>query len=439
MNHKTILKLWYFFLFIYFVIILYLLKQTFFFHDEWTFLFKIITSPSEFITTPHNGHFWPIFASIYIILYKLFRLNYLPYQFVLLIFHFGNVLIIKKIIEKITNSQLFGILAGTFFLFSNIYWEVIFSFSTFPTVLCLFFITLAVWLYLKYEDKNKTKYIYLSGISTLFSGLVWGAGVFSPILIAIVPLIKSWRTKKLLIRPLTNYLIFQIISMAVYFHFSNNSVGNTVEFNKIITFSISAIWWNIVNFYTGSPGFIKLLALVFIILGLLASSIIFNNRNRDRLFKQLFFNIEWYLFTIISFAFYIVITAYSRYQIDMRLSSSSRYTYFPLFFLVILNFILFKTFSDNIKRKLNIVLVTYYILLIGVNIYFFKIFYIKWTDSISLPNKAKFEEIITAKSIIELEKITFPTTFHSFYTSKEIYFIYRNTYPEKNLPKIDLR
>jgi len=197
MKKPVLLKTWWVIVIFCFLVELILLRRTFFFHDEWTFIHQILLSPISFILTPHNGHFWPLFAGIYFLMYRLFSLNYWPYETVLLVVHFANVYLLYLIIGLLSKNKFVAFCFSLIFLISSIYWEVIFSASTLPTVLCLFFINLGIYLYLICEKRKQNKYLYLSGISFLTSGLSWGAGLFFPLIFLLLLMAKIVSKKKI--------------------------------------------------------------------------------------------------------------------------------------------------------------------------------------------------------------------------------------------------
>ena len=176
-NNSVIKYLWLFLSLIYFIILFLLLKQTFFFHDEWSFLYKVITDPLGFVLESHNGHFMPLFGLSYLILYKVFRLNYAPYELFLLIFHFLNAYLLSLIVIKITKKKYLGFLSFVLFLASSSYWEVLFSFSTFPTVLCLTMMALSIYYYLLFSESESQKDLFLSGLFSFFFKPFLGSGI----------------------------------------------------------------------------------------------------------------------------------------------------------------------------------------------------------------------------------------------------------------------
>lgn len=401
-----------------------LLKETFFFHDEWTFLYQIINSPKDFIFSPHNDHFMPLFKLIYFLEYKLFGLNYPLYQLVLLIFHFANAYLLLLIIQSLTKNKNLGILAFFLFLVSLVYWEVIFASATLPTVLCLFLIGLAIFYYLRYEDKGKRRDIFLSALCSLLSAYAWGAGLFFPLtFFGLFFLRKIWR-KETKIEEFAAYLGTGVIAIVSYKIFVRPVGLVDLDLKKITTFTLEAIKWIILSFYTSSPGF----ATVFLLLAFLAFLAFYpvfkNRKSRDKFFNRLKPRLPIILFSLINFVYPYILSATFRYRIDMELAKSSRYTYLPLFFLIIINIFVLDALIPCLAKKLRVLFLLYFVFLSVGHIYFFRIYYQNWTATISGPNRKIFERIIQA-SEEELNTLDYPSTFHSFLTPKQIYLIYR--------------
>lgn len=423
MKKPVLLKTWWVIVIFCFLAELILLRKIFFFHDEWTFIHQILLSPATFILTPHNGHFWPVFAGIYLLMYKLFNLSYWPYEIILLIFHFANVYLFYLLINLLSKKKIVAFCFSLLFLMSSIYWEVLFSASTLPTVLCLFFINLGIYFYLFYERKKQDKYLYFSGISILTSGFSWGAGLFFPGIVILLLVIKSIAEKKIKIKELFVYFVDQVLLFLVYIHFSRGAVG-AYDFRKIILFTSSGIKWLIVSFYTSSPGFAKIFVGIILFFGFLLYLSLRTKKNR-RVFRDgLFTDIPWLIFALSGVFYFYFISALSRSQIDMRLAFSSRYTYLPLYFLILFNTLIIDCWLSMASLKTKKILLVYFLAVSFANIYFFRIYYRSWTETISMPNQKLFWQIANTASEKERAKIVVPSTFHDFYKPEDIYFIF---------------
>lgn len=426
MKKPVLLKVWWVLVAACFFAEFILLRKTFFFHDEWTFIHQILLSPISFILTPHNGHFWPLFAGIYLSMYKLFSLNYWPYEIVLLIVHFANVYLLYLVIGLLSRNKFVAFCFSLIFLVSSIYWEVIFSASTLPTVLCLFFINLGIYLYLIYKKRNQSRYLYFSGIFLLTSGFSWGAGLFFPAIFILLSIIKSIGEKKIGLKELLVYFLAQVILFLVYIHFSRRATG-AYDFNKIILFTASGIKWLIVSFYTSSPGFAKIFVGIMFFFGFLLYQSLKTKKDWKVFRNNLSVDVPWLIFAFSGVFYFYFISALSRSQIDMRLAFSSRYTYLPLSFLIIFNALVVDCWLSVASLRTKKILFTYFLLIFFANIYFFKIYYKSWTETISLPNQKLFWQIAHTASDKERAKITIPSTFHDFYKPEDIYFIFSHS------------
>jgi len=427
MKKPVLLKTWWIIIFFCFLAELILLRKTFFFHDEWTFIHQILLSPANFILTPHNGHFWPVFAGIYFLMYKLFGLSYWPYETILLIVHFANVYLLYLVIGLLSKNKLVAFCFSLIFLISSIYWEVIFSASTLPTVLCLFFINLGIYLYLICEKRKQNKYLYLSGISFLTSGLSWGAGLFFPLIFLLLLMAKIVSKKKIKPKEPLVYLLVQGILFLIYIYFSGKGAVGVFDLNKVILFTVSGIKWLIVSFYTSSPGFTKIFFVIVVVFVFLLYQSLRTKRNWITFRGDLFVDIPWLIFALSGVFYFYLISALSRSQIDMRLAFSSRYTYLPLYFLVVFSSLVVDCWLSVASLRTKKILFVYFLALFFANIYFFRIYYRSWTETISIPNKKLFLQIVHTASDEERAKITIPSTFHDFYKPEDIYFIFSHS------------
>lgn len=425
MKEKSLFKLWWGIVIASFPVLFLLLKKTFFFHDEWTFIHQIIISPINFILEPHNGHFWPFFASLYLVAYRLFGLNYWPYQLLLLVFHLGNVFLLFKIVGCLTKNKFIPFFASLFFLFSSIYWEVLFSASTLPTVLSLFFIALGIYLYLAYQKSESKQQFFFSGLAFLVSGWSWGGGLLFPLLFILSILVNVIFKKKVRYLETAVYLLVQIFLISVYVSVSSGVTGSGFsDIGRILLFMAIGIKWLLVGFYTSSPGFLKIFALLIVFLAFLIYGVLRNQQKRKLFFSSLFSNWTWIILSVLAILYFYFISAYSRSQVDMRLATSSRYTYLPLYFLVIFNALIFDSLQKVTPALVKKLIIVYLIVLALANVYFFRIFYRSWMETISKPNERLFMQIVKAASKEERAEITIPNTFHDFYSPEDIYFIY---------------
>lgn len=144
-------------------------------------------------------------------------------------------------------------------------------------------------------------------------------------------------------------------------------------------------------------------------------------------FRAIGKNKLWLLFSVMHIIYIYFLTAVARYRMDMALAKSSRYTYSTLFFLILINALVLDALFPLLSRKVKTLFFAYAVLLTIGHLYFFRLYYRNWTETISGPNRKVFERITKASSTEELKLITFPSTFHPLYTAKEIYLIYEKT------------
>lgn len=414
--------------FLIFVGLFILLRETFFFHDEWSFLYTIVNSPSRFLLEQHNGHFMPIFNLIYLFEYKIFGLNYYPYQFILLALHFLNGYLLYKIVKQLTEKKGLAILSFFLFILNSIYWEILFSSSSaLQYILYLNFTALAIFLFLKYEGNSKQKYLFFSGMFSLLSTYTLGSGVFFSLLFLITIIIKGVWLKKVRIMEVVVFGIAGAISIFTYFKFASVPSASNLDFRQISLFALTSVKWLIVSFYTSSPGFMNLFLILIVFFGVIIFQTLRDSNRRNKFFRSVGKNKFWLCFSALNILYVYFLTAMARYRMDMALAKSSRYTYSTLFFFVFINAVILGAFLPLLSRKVKIILLGYSILLAMGHLCFFRLYYRNWTETISGPNKKIFEQVIKASSVEELSRITLPSTFHPFFTAKEIYLIYQKT------------
>jgi hypothetical protein len=408
-----------------------MLKDAFFFHDEWTWLRQIIISPRDFLFEPFNQHFTPLFNLLYLGIYRLFGLYYPAYQLILMFFHFVNGYILYLIVGRLTKNRGLGVLSFFLFMVNSVYWEVLFSSATLNTVFCLLLIALSILFYLQYQKEQERKYLLFSSLFSLLSGYARGEGLFLPLLFLMTVSIKKISRERIKIEEFLAYLVASAISIGSYLMFAGIPPTSGVDFKKVIVFALTGMKWMILSFYTASPGWLTLFVIIATFFFFVFYAVFKNKKTRKKCFKLISKNKYMLCFSSASFIYIYVLLAISRYQIDMNLAKSSRYTYIPLFFLVIINTVFLQALLPYFSRLAKLVLISYFVLLSVNHLYFFRIYYRGWVERISGPNKRIFKEITQVNSEKELEKINLPSTFHSFFQAKEIYFIYQHSLSRK--------
>lgn len=409
-------------------------KNFFFFHDEWTWLYKITVQPKSFIFEPHNEHFTPLFNLIYLTEYSFFGLNYQLFQIILLLFHFTNATLLYLIIKKITKDNNYASVSFLLFITNSLYWETIFASATFNSILCLFFINLSILFYLIFREKKRLSDLFFSGLFSLLSSYCWGVGLLFPFLMPVLSFLPSGKKKHISVDRIETFvfLIAGAVSIFTYWKFSRFSPPSSLNIWEMFVFFFSALKWLLVGFYSASPGKLKLFMLLIFVFWLIILPILSKNKSRTLLLQALRGKGGFLLFSAAVISYTYLLTAVTRYRLDQELAKSSRYTYIPVSFLIMVSMVLLKIFSPFFSKKVKLSFFVYFIFLILANLYFFRIYYQSWTRTISNPNKIIFEKIIKAKSEEELKIITFPSTFHSFFNSEQIYYIYIHS--KKNYP-----
>lgn len=390
-----------------------LLRKTFFFHDEWTLLHRLITAPAKFIFTPLNEHFLPLFNLFYLIQYRLFGLNYPFYQFILLLFHFANAYLLFLIIRRLTKNRNLGVLAFFLFIINSLYWEVIFAAITQAIVFCLFFTGLALLFYLK-------KNFALSAFFSLLSIYCWGINLFLPSLFLILLVLRRpVKPKEAL-----PYLFTQAISLATYFSFSQLP-ATEFNFQDAFAFTLAAVKAMILGFYTASPGRMT----YFLVFATFFAFFLFSTlrKSKKKIKKNILPHLPFLVFSLATFLYIFLLLGFSRAPMGLELAASSRYTYLPLFFLIIINLLLFDALLPFFSKKNKFFLILYLFFFFTNHLYFFKIYYRNWLETIVRPNQKIYQEIINTPSTEELPPGKLPPNFHSLFSAQEIYEIYQKS------------
>lgn len=149
------------------------LPLTFFQQDEWHSLgayiavrlegnfsawFSYLTSGSFF------GHFNPLVEFFNIVQFTLFGLNFAPYAYLSIFFHFINSLLVYFFVTRLTKNKVVGFLTGILFSTWGASYQAVTWIGTYAGTLgATLFLLLSLIFFLKYQDKNKLrKYYYLS-------------------------------------------------------------------------------------------------------------------------------------------------------------------------------------------------------------------------------------------------------------------------------------
>ncbi len=102
---------------------LFLAKDNYFHWDEWVFFMNFNNSPLLVFTSSYGEHFIPLNFLNHYLLFKIFGLDYLPYQIMPILFHVLNCFLLYKITLKETGNKMLAILALVLFGVSNVYNE----------------------------------------------------------------------------------------------------------------------------------------------------------------------------------------------------------------------------------------------------------------------------------------------------------------------------
>jgi len=306
------------FLLIIFAFYFFLFKdRVWFFNDSFNDLLDASQTPLTFILSPYNEHWIPISKIFYLILFKLFKLNFTYYFIISILLHLLNILVLYKISKFLTKSNYFSNLV--LFLYSvNVNFFEIILWGTFDILLCTLFIGLAFLFWLR----NK---LSLSVIFAICAALSNGMGLGYPLVLSFLSLIKgkSDRRKAII------YAISGFFILSLYFIFSKQNLDG-VNFIKIFYFLyIGLVYGLFLRFFF--PLFpTRFLVLNNLILPILIASIV--------IFSYLIFT-KTKLFLkitmLVNIVYLYLIISLKRATISPWEAVAERYQYIPLFFLII--------------------------------------------------------------------------------------------------------
>lgn len=156
------------------LIIYYPVFSSFFFMDDFYFLqisqaenlrqFINFFKPIKF--TPYR----PISQQLFFFSFqKIFGLNPLPWHIFIFVFHLLNSFLVYKISLKIIRNQLKARLMSLMYLVSVIHFVGLYSITGSYLVFGLFYTFLSFWFWLRFEEKKRIKFYFLSLLSFILA------------------------------------------------------------------------------------------------------------------------------------------------------------------------------------------------------------------------------------------------------------------------------
>lgn len=220
----------------------FLAKDNYFHWDEWILFSNERVPLTKLLFTHYLEHYIPLHFLYYYSMYKLFGLNYLPYQLVISLFQTINSWILFKVVYRITNKFKLSVVAMLLFGLSSIGVEnLIWSIGDnhlFPG-----FLTFAAFLlFLKYLESKSTPHLLTSAFLLFVAPLFNDYYLLHPLaFVASLCLLRLFRYLKdsSWIKSAAIYLVVQLLNIAVLLLFSGSNATSKIHPN--ISFAIDVL------------------------------------------------------------------------------------------------------------------------------------------------------------------------------------------------------
>jgi hypothetical protein len=131
----------------------------------------------------------------YFLDWKFFDLNPLPMHILLFILFFGIIILVYKIAKELTKNEKTAILTTALYAVSATHFGQLYFLAT-QEIIYGFFFFLTVWLFIKYLDRRKTKFIVYSFLSFLLTLASKEPAITLPFVLGLIYLFLIWRDKK---------------------------------------------------------------------------------------------------------------------------------------------------------------------------------------------------------------------------------------------------
>ncbi|MFH0863615.1 MAG: hypothetical protein V1858_00790 [Candidatus Gottesmanbacteria bacterium] len=194
--------------------------------------------------TNANGFFYRPGTKLYFLLmYSGFWLNQTIYYMMSILIHFAVTSLFFLISKKILKNFLLSVLAAFLFLILSGFTEVIFWISSVGHLFTVMFILLSLWMFMLWEEKQKTIYFIISCLSIFISVLFHELGVVAPLIIIMYQCIfkEKYSLKNIFDNTQNKILLLTILPYLVIRFFANSH-----WFNGDYAYNVFKLPFNIV-------------------------------------------------------------------------------------------------------------------------------------------------------------------------------------------------
>ena len=178
---------------------------------------------------------WYVPSFFYILLYKLFGLNWLGWHIVLCLMHAGNALLLMIFLRKVLVEQrrILLMLAGLFFLLSPYQTEVVAWGALFHYSLSVTFLLLCLLSQISYFETDKRRYILSFHLSYLCALFCFEQAFVFPVVfvlnaIFVIPFLREISRKQSVLRTLKYFISGNMLCLMLYFIMNKLVYGNWI-------------------------------------------------------------------------------------------------------------------------------------------------------------------------------------------------------------------
>ncbi len=338
-----------------FVFWLLLSKNNYFHMDDWEYIGRFNENIWPMLTRPFFEMFLPLNILLYYILYRLFGLSYLPFQINVLFFHTLNCLLLYLIIKRESGKKFLAYGGMVIFGLSSVPIDDIIWSMGINHVLAGTFLFLTYLIFIMFRRGNWLSSQAGIAILLYLSFHVHNITILFPLTYIIIILFDKGRNKKVF--SVSLFLLLFILEVSTLLFFSRDSIAMNPRksplslafvplyilvgvFKGTILRLITPDLYFLSNItkYTGPLRGLLSLILIFTPFVII---VVLKKNYKDKPFN---FSFLKYILLIITpymaIAPFRIVNGYEQARIP-------RYTYIPLFFLVIFLMVIFKTFYNR--------------------------------------------------------------------------------------------
>ena len=355
------------FFLIIFVFYFFLFSQRVWFHyDDFDFLLGSANFSLNYLFQPHNEHLLPLFKAVFFLQYSLFGLHFMPYFVVLICLHLFNLFVVWLIVRQLTRNRLFAYIAVILLAVNVSYIEVVLWATSLQMMFCSLFIGLAFLSWFTFRQKNSRGYLWMAGLASVLAALSQGIGLAYPFVLATLSFIDRKTGRKVGLF----FSLIGLVMVSIFLYLAHQNL-DIVQNETITPLTLPKIGMFL---YIGLKKalfirfFYPLFTLSYLGLGILHKRLLTfvagilllllfirsSPKNKDKFFLK----VALLIHLIYPYAF----ISLKRAAISPGLALADRYTYIPLFFLVILFVYLLAGLRQTVWLKIFSLFFTAYII-----------------------------------------------------------------------------